>query len=139
MARILVVDDEKHIRRFYSEELADEGHKVWTTATGHELLKTIDSLQPEVVVLDIRLGDYDGLDLLQEIRNKHHDLPVILCTAYDTYKDDQKSIAADYYVVKSFDLSALKMAIQKAIEASGSGQPTSLDSPPQAGPPEADS
>jgi len=137
MARILVVDDEEHIRRFYSEELADEGHKVWTTATGHELLKTIDSLQPEVVVLDIRLVDYDGLDLLQEIRNKHHDLPVILCTAYDTYKDDQKSIAADYYVVKSFDLSELKMAIQKAIEASGSGQPPSLDSPPQAGPPEA--
>jgi DNA-binding response OmpR family regulator len=133
MARILVVDDEEHIRRFYSEELADEGHKVWTTATGHELLKTIDSLQPEVVVLDIRLVDYDGLDLLQEVRNKHHDLPVILCTAYDTYKDNQKSIAADYYVVKSFDLSELKMAIQRAIETSGSGQPTILDSSPQAG------
>jgi DNA-binding response OmpR family regulator len=135
MARILVVDDEEHIRRFYSEELADEGHKVWTTATGHELLKTIDGLQPEVVVLDIRLGGYDGLDLLQEIRNKHHDLPVILCTAYDTYKDDRKSIAANYYVVKSFDLSELKMAIKRAVEASGSGQPTSLGSPLQAGPP----
>jgi DNA-binding response OmpR family regulator len=132
MARILLVDDEEHIRRFYSEELADEGHKVWTTATGHELLKTIDSFQPEVVVLDIKLVDYDGLDLLQEVRNKYHDLPVILCTAYDTYKDDQKSIAADYYVVKSFDLSELKMAIQKAIEASGSGQATSLPSLPQA-------
>jgi len=121
MARILVVDDEEHIRRFYSEELADEGHKVWTTATGHELLKTIDSLQPEVVVLDIRLVDYDGLELLQEVRNKHHDLPVILCTAYDTYKDDQKSIAANYYVVKSFDLTELKLAIHRAIEAN-SGQ-----------------
>jgi two-component system response regulator (stage 0 sporulation protein F) len=117
MARILLVDDEEHIRRFYSEELADEGHKVWTTATGHELLKTIDSLQPEVVVLDIRLVDYDGLDLLQEVRNKHHELPVILCTAYDTYKDDQKSIAANYYVVKSFDLTELKLAIHRAIEA----------------------
>jgi DNA-binding NtrC family response regulator len=117
MARILLVDDEDHIRRFYSEELADEGHKVWTTATGHELLKTIDSLQPEVVVLDIRLVDYDGLDLLQEVRNKHHELPVILCTAYDTYKDDQKSIAANYYVVKSFDLTELKLAIHRAIEA----------------------
>ena len=117
MTRILLVDDEEHIRRFYSEELADEGHKVWTTATGHELLKTIDSLQPEVVVLDIRLVDYDGLYLLQEVRNKHHELPVILCTAYDTYKDDQKSIAANYYVVKSFDLTELKLAIHRAIEA----------------------
>ena len=117
MARILLVDDEEHIRRFYSDELADAGHNVWTTATGHDLLKTIDRLQPEVVVLDIKLVDYDGLELLQEVRNTYHDLPVILCTAYDTYKYDQKSIAANYYVVKSFDLTELKVAIHRAIES----------------------
>ena len=122
MARILVVDDEEHIRLFYTEELTGEGHKVWAAATGHELLRRIDNLQPEVVVLDIRLVDYDGLELLQEIRNQYHDLPVILCTAYDTYKEDPKSIAADYYVVKSFDLSELKMAIQKALEGNASFQ-----------------
>ena len=116
MARILLVDDEEHIRRFYTEELSDEGHEVLTAATGHELLKRIDTLQPEAVVLDIRLVDYDGLELLQEIRNRYRDLPVILCTAYDTYKEDPKAIAADYYVVKSFDLSELKMAIDRAIE-----------------------
>ena len=120
MARILVVDDEEHIRLFYREELSGEGHKVWAVATGHELLRRIDNLQPEVVVLDIRLIGYDGLELLQEIRNKYHDLPVILCSAYDTYKEDPKSIAADYYVVKSFDLSELKMAIHRAIEAGAS-------------------
>ena len=120
MARILLVDDEEHIRRFYSEELADAGHRVWTTATGHELLKKIDSLQPEVVVLDIKLVDYDGLELLQDVRNNHHDLPVILCTAYDTYKYDQKAIAANYYVVKSFDLTELKLAIQRSVEANTS-------------------
>jgi DNA-binding NtrC family response regulator len=69
-----------------------------------------------VVVLDIKLVEYDGLVLLKEIRNCYQDLPVILCTAYDTYKEDPKSIAADYYVFKSFDLTELKMAIQKAIE-----------------------
>ena len=117
MARILLVDDEEHIRRLYTEELSEEGYEVSTMASGHNLLKRIDSLQPEAVVLDIRLVDYDGLELLQEIRNQHHDLPVILCTAYDTYKEDPKSIAADNYVVKSFDLSELKMAIHRAIEA----------------------
>ena len=116
MARILLVDDEEHILRYYTEELSEEGHKVWTVATGHKLLKRIDRVQPEVVVLDIRLVEYDGLDLLKEIRNCYHDLPVILCTAYDTYKEDPKSLVADYYVVKSFDLTELKMAIQKAIE-----------------------
>lgn len=124
MARILLVDDEDYIRQYYTEELSDEGHKVWTVATGHELLKRIDRVQPEVVVLDIKLLDYDGLELLQEIRNRHHDLPVILCSAYDTYKEDPKAIAADYYVVKSFDLSELKMAIQRVIETNNSIQVT---------------
>ena len=124
MARILLVDDEEHIRHLYTEELSEEGHKVFTVATGHNLLNRIDSLQPEAVVLDIRLVDYDSLELLQEIRNQHHDLPVILCTAYDTYKEDPKSIAADYYVVKSFDLSELKMAIHRTIEADTSIRPT---------------
>ena len=116
MARILLVDDEEHIRRFYTEELLDEGHEVLTVATGHELLGRIDHLQPEVVVLDIKLVEYDGLELLQEIRYQYHDLPVVLCTAYDTYEEDAKAIAADYYVVKSFDLSELKLTIQKAIQ-----------------------
>ena len=117
MARILIVDDEEHIRRFYTEELSEEGHTVFTVASGHNLLRRIDSLQPEAVVLDIRLVDYDGLELLQEIRNRFYDLPVVLCTAYDTYRYDEKAAAADSYVVKSFDLSELKTAIQRAIEA----------------------
>ena len=122
MARILLVDDEEYIRRLYAEELSEQGHEVFTVASGHNLLKRIDTLQPEAVVLDIRLVDYDGLELLQEIRNRYHDLPVVLCTAYDTYKEDPKSIAADYYVVKSFDLSELKMAIQRALEGNASVQ-----------------
>jgi DNA-binding response OmpR family regulator len=112
MASILLVDDEQYIRELYSEELSAEGHNVATVATGHNLVKKIDNIRPEVVVLDIRLADYDGLELLQEIRKEHRDLPVILCTAYDTYKYDQKTIAADYYVIKSFDLSLLKFSIQ---------------------------
>jgi DNA-binding response OmpR family regulator len=56
MARILLVDDEEHIRRLYTEELSEEGHKIFTVASGHNLLNRIDYLQPEAVVLDIRLG-----------------------------------------------------------------------------------
>jgi len=117
MASVLLVDDEDYIRQYYSEQLSEKGHQVWTAASGHKLLTKIDHLQPEVVVLDIRLVEYDGLELLQDIRNRYHDLPIILCTAYDTYKYDPKAIAADYYVVKSFDLSELMMAIERAIEA----------------------
>ena len=120
MRKILLVDDEEYIRRLYAEELSDEGYEVVTVATGHDLLRKINLSQPSVVILDIKLLDYNGLELLQEIRSRHHDLPVILCTAYDTYKEDPKAFAADYYVVKSFDLIELKMMIGRALETASS-------------------
>lgn len=120
MARILLVDDEEHIRHYYSEELSEDGHEMSSVGSGHNLLRRIDFLQPEVVILDIRLVDYDGLELLQEIRKRYYDLPVILCTAYDTFKYDEKAAAADSYIIKSFDLSELKMAIHRAIDANTS-------------------
>lgn len=120
MEKILLVDDEEHVRRLYAEELSEEGYEVVTVATGHDLLRKIGLSQPSVVILDIRLLDYDGLELLQEIRSQYHDLPVILCTAYDTYKEDPKAFAADYYVLKSFDLSELKMMVGRALETDSS-------------------
>ncbi len=119
MARILVVDDDENIRQDYMEELSDDGHQVSVAASGHELLRIIDLFKPDVVILDIKLGNYDGLELLKEIRNEYYNLPVILCSAFETYKYDLRSISADYYVVKSFDLSELKTMINRALRHSG--------------------
>ncbi|HOV88173.1 MAG TPA: response regulator [Syntrophobacteraceae bacterium] len=117
MPKILVVDDEEHIRLLYSEELKESGYEVITAQSGYKLLERIEEEQPDLVILDIKMVDYNGLDLLQDIRNHYHDLPVILSTAYDTFKEDMKSIAADFYVVKSFDLTELKKKIAVALEA----------------------
>ena len=117
MAKILIVDDEEHIRFLYSEELTEAGYEVITADSGFKLLERIETDKPDLVVLDIKMVDYNGLDLLQDIRNKYYDLPVVLCTAYDTFKEDMKSIAADYYVIKSFDLTELKTKIAMALEA----------------------
>ena len=117
MAKILVVDDEEHIRLLYSEELSEAGYEVITAADGYELTERIEKEKPDLVILDIKMVDYNGLDLLQEIRNQFYNLPVILCTAYDTFKEDIKSIAADFYVIKSFDLTELKNKIAMALEA----------------------
>jgi len=117
MAKVLVVDDEEHIRLLYSEELSEAGYEVITAADGFKLIERIEEEKPDLVVLDIKMVDYNGLDLLQEIRNKFYNLPVILCTAYDTYKEDIKAIAADFYVIKSFDLTELKKKIARALEA----------------------
>jgi DNA-binding NtrC family response regulator len=117
MAKILIVDDEEHIRMLYQVELEDEGHEVITAADGHKLLDRIESDRPHLVILDIKMAGYNGLDLLQEIRNRYYNLPVILCSAYDSFKRDIKSIAADFYVVKSSDLTQLKKTIARALES----------------------
>ena len=100
----------------YSEELKEAGYVVITVETGYKLLDKIEEEKPDLVVLDIKMIDYDGLDLLQDIRNHFYDLPVILSTAYDSFKENMKSIAADFYVVKSFDLTELKKRIAMALE-----------------------
>ncbi|UCF57660.1 MAG: response regulator [Deltaproteobacteria bacterium] len=122
MTKILIVDDEEHIRFLYSEELSEAGYEVITADTGHKLLERIEDEKPDLVVLDIKMVDYNGLDLLQDIRTKFYNLPVVLCTAYDTFKEDMKSIAADFYVIKSFDLSELKSKIAMALAANVSSE-----------------
>ena len=115
MAKILIVDDEEHIRLLYSEELEDEGYQVVTVSSGFRLLEKIEKEDPDLVVLDIRLRDYDGLDLLKNIKKNFYKMPVGICTAYDTYNYDMNSIDADFYVVRSSDLTELKNNILKTL------------------------
>jgi len=117
MSKVLIVDDERHILEYYSRELSEDGHQVITEDSGEQLLAKIALQRPDIVILDIKLLQWDGLELLREIRNRFYDLPVILCTAYDTFKEDDRSICADYYVVKSYDLSELKTKIRRALSA----------------------
>ncbi len=116
MSKILVVDDEEHIRFLYSEELKGAGCEVITVDSGHKLLETIEEEKPDLVLLDIKMVDYNGLAILRDIRNHFCDLPVILSTAYDSFKEDMKSIEADFYVLKSSDLTELKEKIAMALQ-----------------------
>jgi len=122
--KVLVVDDEKHIRMLYQEELESEGYVLATSDGLEDIIELLVREKPLVVILDIKLGPtLSGLDLLQKIRSKNLELPVILSTAYDSFQHDLKSIAADYYVVKSVDLTELKtkvaLAMAKSLQLQG--------------------
>jgi CheY-like chemotaxis protein len=116
MSKILIVDDEEVIRMLYSEELEEDGYEVITADSGHGLTEMVGREKPDLIILDIKMAEHDGLDLLQDIRKDFYNIPVILCSAYSSFKGDLKSIAADYYVVKSADLSELKQKVKKALE-----------------------
>lgn len=115
MNRLLVVDDEANIRELYSAELADEGYAVATAAGISEAVELLEQQSFDLAVLDIKLKNESGIELLQKIVKERHDMPVILCSAYSCYKDDFSAWLADSYVVKSGDLTELKEEIKRVL------------------------
>ena len=101
----------------YSSEFEALGYVVSTSDGLEDINRVLERETPHVVVLDINLGaSHTGLDLLEQIRNQDPRIPVILCTAYESYQHDAKSSVADYYVVKSVDLAQLKDKVAMAME-----------------------
>src|SRR6266542_1774558 len=112
MAKILVVDDEDSIRMRYAQELAEEGNEVSTSASAVEAVEKLEGQTYDLVMLDIKLKNESGLDLLQKIVKERHEMPVILYTAFSCYKDDFSTWLADGYIIKSSDLTELKEEIR---------------------------
>ncbi len=115
MSTILVVDDEPGLRLLYTAELEDEGYQVFSAATCAEAADILAAQAIDLVVLDIQIKQESGLDMLQKIVKERSDLPVILCSAYNCYKDDFSSWLADAYIVKSSDLEELKSEIKRLL------------------------
>lgn len=115
MSKLLVVDDEANIRLLYSEELADEGYEVVTAANSAEAIERLQFGTFDLAVLDIKLKNESGIELLQQLVKERHDMPVILCSAFSCYKDDFSAWLADGYIVKSGDLTELKHEIARVL------------------------
>ncbi len=116
MARILIVDDEPGLRMLYSAELEDEGYEVVSAANCGEAAIALESQAIDLVVLDIQIKQESGLDMLQDIVKQRSNLPVILCSAYNCYKDDFSSWLADAYIIKSSDLTELKSEVRRLLQ-----------------------
>lgn len=116
MYTILVVDDEESIRALYRAELEEEGYRVVCAPDGASARKTLAEQPVHLMVLDIKLKGESGLQVLQEVSRTHRQLPVVLSTAYGSFKDDFSSWLADAYVVKSGKLQELKSEVARVLE-----------------------
>lgn len=114
--KILLIDDEEHILMLYQQELLEEGYEVHTAQNAREGIDKIKGEVFDLVVMDIRMPAMDGLEALGRILGLKKDIPIILNTAYPSYKDDFMSWAADAYVVKSSDLTQLKTTIREVLD-----------------------
>lgn len=124
MPTVLIVDDDQNQRLLYQEELSYEGYDVVEAASGQEAIAIVQDDGIDVVVLDIAMPGMDGVEALSRILAIDNKMPVVLNTAYSSYKDDFMTWAADAYVVKSSDLSGLKNQIAEALRKRGVAPPT---------------
>lgn len=113
--KILIVDDDVNQGLLYEQELTDEGYEVNVANSGEQALEMSGKAAYDLVVLDIGMPCMDGLETLGKMLSMDNRLPVILNTAYPSYKDNFMSWAADAYVVKSSDLTELKERIRESL------------------------
>ena len=112
--RALVVDDESSISDLVSIALKYEKFEVRTAASGRDAVSAASEFDPDIIILDIMLPDFDGLEVMKRIRSTQKDVPVLFLTAKDDVKDRIAGLTAggDDYVTKPFSIEELVARIR---------------------------
>ena len=119
MSKLLVVEDEQHQRELYAMELEDEGYEVDQAGNGREAVDLVKKNKYDLVVLDIRMPEMDGIEALGKILSRDKKIPIIIYTAYSNYKSNFMTWTADAYVTKSSNLGELKDKIKEILASRG--------------------
>lgn len=114
--RILAIEDESDILEILRSFLTSQGYEVITTTSGTEGLRQFTEVEPDLVLLDVRLPGKNGWEVLKEIRTQS-DTPVIMLTALGRVDDKVKGLSqgADDYIQKPFDLEEMKARIEAVL------------------------
>jgi len=119
-ARILIVDDEQLVRWSLNERLTAAGYDVFEAGLAADALERIGSADIDLVLLDFKLPDGDGLSVLKKIKEVSPEIQVILMTGYSSIETavEAMKLGAYHYVNKPFNLDEVEMLVQKALETS---------------------
>lgn len=116
--RILIVDDEENVRQMLTTAFSLSGHQTLSAVNGLDALQQFRDMQPDVVLMDIRMPHLNGLDALHQMHRLNPKIPVVLMTAWagvETAVEALRNGAFDY-VIKPFDLDELHMVIHRALQ-----------------------
>jgi DNA-binding NtrC family response regulator len=116
---ILLVDDQDSIRFFLEKTLVEEGYEAHTAKTGGEAVDLAKQVVPDLILLDLRLPDMDGIEVLKKIRSVFPEICVVMITAYgdiETAVEAMKQGAFDF-VTKPINLDQLMIIVKKGLES----------------------
>jgi CheY-like chemotaxis protein len=112
MGRILVADSDPHILLLCQDELREEGYEVVVASNGHEALGLVDTICPDLVVMEIMLPDMSGFETLRIIKGTCSQTPVIFHSTYGLPETGGGS-QCDGMVLKTHDLDSLKKVVRR--------------------------
>ena len=123
-AKILVVDDEPTIRELLSASLRFAGFEVETAANGTDAIRAERNFLADLVILDVMLPDMDGFAVLEHLREREPELPVLFLTAKDDVQDRVRGleVGADDYVTKPFSLEEVVARLRALLRRSGASE-----------------
>ncbi len=115
---ILVADDEQSVQEALRDILEDNGYRVECASDGRQALDMIDRLQPDAVLLDIRMPEMDGIQALEIINQRGQNVPVIVITAYGSTETtiEAMRLGAFDYLMKPLQVKELLEIIKKAVD-----------------------
>lgn len=118
--KILVVDDEEALRTVLSTELEGEGYQVSTAADGDEAIKIIGAEQFHLVLLDIKMPNVDGFEVLKFVKQNQPATKVIMLTGFADLKNaiESKKLGAEDFVSKPYDLVDLLTTVERVLGTS---------------------
>jgi len=119
MNSVLVIDDERNIRSLISRVLGQDNIDVATAGTGKEGLELADQTEPDLALVDLRLPDIDGIQVLRELRSRHPQTAVIMITAFGHIESAvvaMKNGATDYLEKPFQHLEKLRISVSRALE-----------------------
>ena len=121
MTRVLVIDDEQMLTDLLSMALRMEGWEVRTAGSGFNALQAARDFEPDALVLDVMMPDFDGMAVLQRLRHSGNDVPVLFLTAKDSVADRVAGLTAggDDYVTKPFSLEEVVARLRGLMRRAG--------------------
>ncbi len=115
--RILAVEDDADILFMIEHILRDEGFEMFSSIDGMDILKVVEEVRPDLILMDVRLPTFDGRDLCQIIRAKNHIVPIILMSAHLDYAWGYNRTLVNDFIPKPFDIFEFVRRIQKQLAA----------------------
>ncbi len=119
--RLLLVDDEDHLRSMLQAALSHHGYDVHPVTTGREAMAAVPTVRPDLIVLDVMLPDLDGFEVCRRLRSEGTLTPVLFLTARDSTDDTVRglTLGGDDYLAKPFSLEELVARIDAVLRRAG--------------------